>query len=267
MPRAIIGDVELYYERHGKGEQAIAFVNGVAMTVQAWAPQQAYFAKEYTCLFHDTRGQLRSDKPATDYTLQMHAEDLKGLLDHLQLQKVHLVGASYGSEISMIFACAYPERARTLTVITGVSELDGVLRSAAESWAIAARHGGRCFYRCMVPWVYSSEYLERNRKLLQLNEMAMEQLPESYFEGFDRLIKAFLLLDITAELHRIRCPTLVVSAEKDLAKPPRFGRIIHEQIPNSEFIVVPGAGHGLVIERPDEVNRIVHDFIKRNDAS
>ena len=114
MPLARIGDIELYWELDGEGEEVVAFVNGVAMTVESWRPQREFFARRYRCLFHDTRGQLRSAKPAQDYSLRMHADDLKGLLDHLDLDRVHLVGTSYGSEIAMIFALAYPEAVRSL---------------------------------------------------------------------------------------------------------------------------------------------------------
>jgi 3-oxoadipate enol-lactonase len=263
MPLEKIGDVELYYELHGEGAETIAFVNGVAMSVQSWLPQREFFARRFRCLFHDTRGQLLSAKPEMDYSMQMHADDMKGLLEHLDLGPVHLVGTSYGSEIAMIFAYTYPDRVKSLTVITGVSELDALVRAATESWALAARHDGTTFYRCMLPWAYSSEYIEKNREALDLREAAMRRLPPEFFEGFVRLVRAFSELDITAEIGRITCPTLVVSAELDIVKPPRFSRIIHEQIPGAELVVIPGAGHAVVVEKPDVVNEIVNGFIRK----
>lgn len=263
MPKTRIGEVELYYELHGDGDSAIAFVNGIAMTVSSWQPMLSAFSSRYRCLLHDCRGQLRSDKPSGEYSLTMHALDLERLLDHVGLERVHLVGTSYGSEIAMIFAYTFPDRVRSLTTIAGVSELDGVLRAAGESWAIAAEHGPRSFYRAMLPWIYCSEYLDAHQALFQQSERALELLGREYFDAFGRLVRAFLELNITAELHRITAPTLVISAEKDLTKPPRFGRIIQEQIPRSELVVIPGAGHAVVVEKPDEVSRIVLDFLDR----
>jgi pimeloyl-ACP methyl ester carboxylesterase len=63
MPMRKIGDVELYYELHGDGRETIAFVNGVAMTVQSWLPQRDFFAREYRCLFHDTRARSTWSSP------------------------------------------------------------------------------------------------------------------------------------------------------------------------------------------------------------
>jgi 3-oxoadipate enol-lactonase len=266
MPLEKIGDVELHYEVAGDGPETVAFVNGVAMTVRSWQPQRADFVREFRCLFHDTRGQLLSEKPAMDYSMQMHADDLKNLLDHLGLERVHVVGTSYGSEIGMIFAYSYPEAVKSLTVITGVSELDEVVRAATGSWAVAASCGARVFYRCMVPWVYSSAYIAENREELRQREELMARLPPDFVEGFIRLVRAFSELDITGELHRITCPTLVVAAENDLVKPPRFSRIIHENIPGSELVVIPGSGHAVVLERPDLLNPLVRDFITKVSA-
>ena len=89
-------------------------------------------------LCHDLRGQTLSDKPSGDYSFEQHAADLAALLDGLGISKAHIVGTSYGSEVAMAFAIAYPERCESLSVIDGVSELDPLLRAAAESWMAAA---------------------------------------------------------------------------------------------------------------------------------
>lgn len=263
MPREKIGEVELYYELSGAGDAVIAFVNGVAMTVQSWAPIRALVEGDFRCLFHDTRGQLLSEKPSADFTMETHAEDLASLLDHVGIEKVHLAGTSYGSEIAMIFAAAHPDRVETLHVITGVSELDGVLRAATDSWAVGAQYGVRPFYRTMIPWTFSSNYLDDNAALLEERERVFETLPADYLEGFVRLVRAFQGLDITDRLGAITCPTLVIAAENDIVKPPRFSELIHERIPDSELVVIPRSGHAVVVEDPESVARLMLDFIER----
>jgi len=263
MPRERIGDVELYYELSGSGGEVIAFVNGVAMTVQSWAPFRELVEGDFRCLFHDTRGQLMSEKPDADYSMEMHAEDLANLLEHVGIDKVHLAGTSYGSEIAMIFAAEHPDRVATLHVITGVSELDGVLHAATESWAVGAKHGIEPFFRSMIPWTYSNGYLEANAALLDDREKLLGQLPADYLEGFIRLVRAFHGLDITDRLASISCPTLVIAAENDIVKPPRFSELIHEKIPDSELVVIPDSGHAVVVENPGSVARHMLDFIAR----
>ncbi|MEE4274015.1 MAG: alpha/beta hydrolase [Thermoanaerobaculales bacterium] len=267
MPRERIGDVELYYELSGSGDEVFAFVNGVAMTVQSWAPIRELVEGGFRCLLHDTRGQLMSEKPAADYTMEMHAGDLANLLDHVGIERVHLAGTSYGAEIAMIFAAEHQERVETLHVITGVSELDGVLRAATESWAVGAKHGIGPLFRSMIPWTYSSGYLEENAALLDDREKLLGQLPEDYLEGFVRLVRAFHGLDISDRLGSISCPTLVIAAENDLVKPLRFSERIHERIPDSELVVIPDSGHAVVVEDPESVARHMLDFIARRSRS
>ncbi len=269
MPVKKIGEVELYFEVDGAGSQTVALINGIAMTVDSWQPIRRRFSEHgYRCLLHDCRGQLRSEKPTDGrYTMEQHVADFVGLLDALDLKRVHVVGTSYGSEVGMLFACTHPERTETLTVIAGVSELDDLMRTVARSWTIAADCGAVPFYRCMLPWTYSSDYLAANHQLLLAREEAMTRLPPDYFAAFKRLVEAFLHFDITAELQRIVCPTLVISAERDLVKGPRYGQIIHDRVAGSEFIVIPGAGHAVVLEQPELVAKHTIDFIDRQGTS
>ena len=263
MPRERIDEVALYYEIDGAGPVTVAFLNGVAMTVKSWQPiREQFVARGFRCLLHDFRGQLCSDKP-TDrpYSLELHAADFRGLLDTLGIERVHLLGTSYGAEIGMIFAYTYPERVETLTLIAAASELDGLMRAAARSWEVSADCGARPFFRCMTPWAYCNRYLEQNQQLLQEQEEATARLPAEYFRAFKDLVRAFLELDITAELERIGCPTLVISAEQDLIKGSRFGRLIHARIARSELPVMPGAGRVVVLEQPHRVGEQTIGFI------
>jgi len=69
---------------------------------------------------------------------------------------------------------------------------------------------------------------------------------------------------VTDRLSGIRVPTLVISAAEDILKPPSYGQIIHEMILGSRFVVVPGAGHALFLEKAGEFNHLVSDFIQSN---
>lgn len=262
MNKQKVNGVEIAYQVTGSGSEAIAFLNGIGMTLSMWSGYCEFFSREFTCLTHDTRGQLMSEKPAMDYSMEMHADDLKALLDHLGIAEIHLVGTSYGSEIGQVFAYTYPGMAKTLCVITGVSEVDGLLTAVAESWAEAAVANPVVFFKAVTPWNYSPEYLAKNRDLIRSRQEAMQAMPADLFTAYVRLLQAFQKLDITKNLCRISCPTLVISAEKDILKPPSFGRIIHENIRDSEFVIIPGSGHAVVLEKPDVITGLVYGFIK-----
>jgi len=161
----------------------------------------------------------------------------------------------------MLFASTFPDVTVSLTVIDGVSELDALLRAAAESWKAAALCDPVVFYRTIVPWNYSAAYIGENAEALSRREAAVAALPRVYFEDFAALCDAFLALDITPRLGGISCPTLVLVAAKDILKHAGFARIIAGGVRGSRLGVIPDAGHAVVIERPDAVRAEIEGFL------
>lgn len=264
MPKIRIRDLELYYELEGDGPETIVFLNGIGMSAPMWKPMVDHFAPRYRCLSHDFRGQMLSDKPAGRYSMEMHVEDTLALLDALGIAKAHLVGTSYGSEVAQILACTAPERAASLNVITGVSETDALLRAAVDSWGYCARSGdGIAFYKSLLPWSYSPAFLADHQATLRARGEEFAHVPREFLTAFGQLADAFLELDCTARLKDIRCPTMIVAAELDIIKPPRFSEIIRREIRHAEFHVIPGAGHAVVVEDPQALNRLLDDFLRR----
>lgn len=241
------------YELGGVGPRTVALLNGIAMSISHWKPvAERLAAADFRVLCHDMRGQLLSDKPG-GYTLEGHARDLAALMDRQGIPKLHVLGTSYGAEVGLAFARDFPERVESLILVDGVSETDALLTAAVESWSRAARTDPGLFYRTIIPWNYSAEYIEANREALDKREAVIRSLPPDYFEAFAGLCEAFLRIDLTKDLGRIRCPTLAVAAEKDILKHRGFSEILVRGIPGARLAVIPGAGHAVVVEAPDAV--------------
>ena len=114
MATAHVNGIELYYEVHGPEDgDVIILSNGVMMSTASWAVQRDVISKYYRLVLYDCRGMWKSEHPEGPYSMAMHAEDLLGLMDHLEIEKAHIAGISYGSEVSMTFAANYPERTKT----------------------------------------------------------------------------------------------------------------------------------------------------------
>ena len=263
MQKARVNGVELAYELSGSGKETVVFLNGIAMTIAHWKPFVEALSPAYRCLCHDLRGQILSERPAGPYSFSQHSEDLAALMSRLGIAKAHLVGTSYGSEVAMVFALEHPEMAASLTVVDGVSELDTLLRTVAEGWRAAALASPSAFYRNLIPWTYSASYIAENKATLDAREAGIETFPHDYFTGFVALCDAFLSLDITANLHRIACPTLVLVGDKDILKPLRYSRIIADAVPGATLKIVKDAGHASVVEKPDECIAEIREFLSR----
>lgn len=262
MPVQRLNGVGIYYEILGVGEPVV-LLNGVMMTTQSWVLQSSQMRKRYRCVLHDFRGQLMSEKPDGPWEMADHAEDLLALLDHLEIDDAHLIGTSYGGEVALIFASSHPDRVRSLSVVSSVSEVAPETDRIVASWARAALEAPDDLYRISVPTIFSPAFVTGNPEVIAQGEARIRSCPREFFTGLAALIETFRKLDVTAELQRITCPTLVLSGEKDVVKPLRLSRLMAEEIPGAEFLVIPDAGHAVILERPEEVNTALLGFLAK----
>ncbi len=262
MARAAIDGIGIEYLSVGEGPETVFLLNGIAMSISHWKPvSERLVAAGYRVVAHDFRGQMLSDRPASPYSLGLHAKDLAALMEMLGIRRAHIVGTSYGAEVALTFALEYPALCASVTSIDGVSEYDAVLGAAVESWKAAALSDPRVFYKTLLPWNYSAEYLVANRDVLAKREDAIASLPRDWFEAFGRLCDAFLAIDLTKDLGSISCPTLALVATRDILKHHAYSRIIACRIPGARYEEIPDAGHAVVIERPGAVADSVIGFL------
>jgi 3-oxoadipate enol-lactonase len=196
--------------------------------------------------------------------MEDHAEDLRALLDHLEIDGCHLIGTSYGGEVGLIFAYTFPERVKSLSVISSVSEIEPDLDRVVDLWARTALEAPNDLYRVSAPSNFSRNFIEKNQQVIDQGEARIRACPPDFFTGFANLVEVFRRLDITDSLSRIECPTLVLVGEEDAIKRSRYSHLLAERIPDSEFLVVPEAGHAVIIEKPNEVNTAVLGFLVKH---
>lgn len=262
MSKMRVNGVQIYYEEHGRGEP-VALINGIMQNTAGWAFQTPVLARGYRVILHDLRGQGQSDKPDRAYTWDEHVEDFRALLDTLGVDRINLVGVSYGAELAMHFVLKYPERAGKLVLGTATSELTPLLRAFAESWKVAAGiRDGVKFFKLFAPSIYSGAFFASHGKWLEeRGEQFARVVTDEWFAGFERLLDNFFTLDITGRLSAIKVPTLVVAAEKDLLKPPELSALIARRIPGAQMLTIADAGHVAIFEKPAEFNTAVLGFL------
>jgi len=258
---------QLGYELNGPQDgYPLVFLNGILMNLRSWSAQVSHFSKEFRCLTHDFCGQLYSSKNVPEQLkLEMHAEDVLSLLDELQIERCHLVGTSYGGEVGLLFAKAYPERVRSLSVIASVSYSGALLRRQVALWKKLAMADKGLLYDAVVSTSYSNRFLERHGNFLDMRRANFKELPADFFQAFRRLCEAFLQFQLPAEeLAQITCPCLVVGASLDILKPPYYSQYIATHLPDAALELIDKAGHAVVVEKPKAVNALLRRFIEKN---
>ena len=264
-----VNGTTLFYEVLGnpEGKETIAFLNGVMASTSSWMMLTPIFEKlGFKIILHDFKGQLKSGKPEGPYTFDEHCAEAKALFEHLGVEKLHLVGTSYGGEAAMKFAIFYPEMVKTITVIDSVSECDPVVEGLVLGWKILCDTGdGVKFFNAMMPSIYGPDFIGKNKEMLAGRAQALKDNPNNYLEGQKILYDTFANdVYMTDRLCEIKCPALIVCGDQDFLKPIKFSKIIADNIPNSEFIILPGCGHVSIFEKPNELQSMISGFVLKH---
>ncbi|MDR5659234.1 alpha/beta hydrolase [Serpentinicella sp. ANB-PHB4] len=269
MPYFTVNDINLYYEIKGNpdAEETIILFNGIMSGIGTWTPILDALEKlNCKIILHDFKGQLLSDKPEGPYTLAEHASEAKALLDFLNIKEFHAVSTSYGGAVAMRFATDYPESVKTITIINSLSEADEIIKLHIKSWrSLALTKNAHDFFWSCAPAVYSNTFLEKYKKGIEQKIKEMENIPDDFYFGQLQLYKTFNNgVGLTPQLSNIKCPALVVCGENDVITSLKFSKIIANNLPQSEFVVIPDCGHAAILEKADTITTLLFGFLTKH---
>ena len=265
MSYVSVNGIKLYYELSGpEGAPVLVLSNGIMMSTASWAYQKAALEQHFRVLLYDCRGMWHSDHPEGPYSMQLHADDLAGLMDALDIAQAHIAGISYGAEISMVFALSYPQKTKSLTVIDGVSEIHPLLRAQTYPWLMAAeKNDPELLLHTSYHFNFGEEWIVTNQAFI---DGSVERFAQLDMKSLAWLMHAFYELEITDQLKNISAPTLVIAGEDDLIKGPEYAKIIANQISGSELVLIPSSGHAVCLEKPAVLNTLLLGFVTKNNC-
>src|SRR5437899_8145802 len=260
MPRIVIGDGALYYERQGIGFP-VMFVSGLAGFASFWQDQVAAFAKNFDVITHDHRGIGQSDLTRSGFTVDRMAADVLGLMDALEIERAHIVGHSTGGAIAQILAIEHPKRLASVVLSASWTKPDAYFRRLFNFRKdILLRLGPSAYVQANTMYLYPSWFVARNNeRLRQLEAQHLAVFPPTEIAA--SRIDAILAFDRTEQLSRIKTPTLVVGAEDDIITPAYFSEELARLIPAAEVKLFPRGGHFLVHVRAREFANAVLPFL------
>jgi aminoacrylate hydrolase len=260
MPRISIGECSLYYERQGMG-YPVLFITGLGGFASFWQEQVAAFAKRFEVVTFDHRGIGQSDPARMGYTVERMAVDAVALLDALEIRRAHVVGHSTGGAVAQVMAIEHPNRLASVVLSATWTKADAYFRRLyALRKEILQRLGPSTYLQSATLLWYPSWWIARNNERLRQMEaqhLATFAPPEIVAARID----AMLAFDRTAELERIKTPTLVIGAEDDIVTPAYYSEELARLIPGAEVKLFPRGGHNLTQVRAREFNNAVLPFL------
>jgi 3-oxoadipate enol-lactonase len=255
---------DIYYEVAGKkdAQRTLIFLNGLTQSTVSWGFVTPVFTNDFRIVLMDAVLQGRSDKRSEWRSFDRHAQDLKGLLDELKIEKPIVVGISYGSMIAQHFAVNYPDRLEKLILLSSLAHKTPYFDAIGHAWWRALESGGYpLMLDVMLPTVLSEGYFKN--PLIPLDVMKDARLQS----GIDpaavlKLMKATEMReDFRPKLSGIKVPTLILHGEKDLLLPVTFAEEIHKNLPGSGLFIIPLAGHTLNLEGVPQVVSHMKSFL------
>ena len=272
MPHAVARDgTRLYYEEAGHGTP-ILFIHEFAGDYRSWEPQLRFFSRYFRCIAYNARGFPPSEVPEDgDRYSQEHArDDAIAVLDHLKLERAHVVGLSMGGFATLHVGIAYPQRTRSL-VVAGCgygaepdkrekfrAECEAAAASFEANWADAAKKYAlgptRVQFQNKDPrgWAeFARQLAEHSAKGQALTMRGVQMKRPSLYE-------------LTDAMKKIAVPTLIVTGDEDdpCLEP---GLLMKRHIATAGLLVLPWAGHTINIEEPDAFNQALLEFFMRVD--
>ncbi len=243
---------------------SIIFLHGMPGQLSNWKYQVPFFEEKFRVVAYDQRGYGRSDKPKK-VSMDDYVSDLKELLGKLGIkdEDAVLVGHSFGGMVAQAYARKHVVKGLVLVgsvIKLHVDALDYIIKYTPEFiWK-------PIFFTAnpLTKSVYSKMFLSPKSPLdvlmefFQDNADYLKELPASTY----RYVWYLLDYDASKWLHEIKSPTLVVVGEDDAVTPPSVSRRIHELIPNSKLVVIKEAGHLVLYEKPDELNKVILEFVE-----
>ena len=265
MPKALIDGVEIYYESHGDGFPMV-LCHEFAGDHRSWETQVRFFSRRYRVVTYNGRGYPPSDVPTDPdaYSQERSVEDLKGLLDYLDIGSAHIGGLSMGGSVTLHFGLKYPRVARSLIVAgAGSGSVDPEsFRRKANTQAQRMETQGMQAMSDYTRGPTRVQLLKKDPK--GWHEFADQFLSHSSrgsaltFRGFQA--KRAPLFDLEPELRALDVPTLIMFGDEDdpCIEP---GVFMKRCIPRSGMVAFPRSGHAINLEEPDLFNRTVADFL------
>ncbi|MCF6460983.1 alpha/beta fold hydrolase [Clostridium sp. Cult3] len=265
MPYMNIMNKNIYYKEYGSGDP-IVFLNGMMMATNSWSPFTRKLSKDYRTITVDLLDQGRSDSSEDSYNIDVQVEFLKQFLQELNLEKVHLLGTSYGGKVALSFATKYPSNIKSLILSNTDSYTTNIMNDIGKGWIYGASTlDSRIFSTLVMPYIYSYGYYEKNHEEIKSKGKAFDNiLDEEWYKRFKRGIESAKDYNVYHELKKIKSPTLIISSELDIITPIGYQKSIYEQIGGSQWIIMKGVGHASMYEKPEEFLSIVMKFLKEN---
>ncbi len=261
---------KVYYECHGETGQPLVVLNGLMMSTTSWQPFVADFSRNNRLVLVDFLDQGRSSRMTESYGHDVQIRLVNALLDELGWEKANIMGLSYGGNIAIQVALAYPQRVRRLILANSACRTSPWLQKIGDGWNEAAKSGsGLAYYLITIPTIYSTRFFEENAAWMEGREATLTEYfsNEEVLARLSRLTDSSRPFDVSDRLGEITCPTLIISGSEDGLVPRTEQELLRRGIRGSSHVTLNASGHATMYEYPSAFAALVTGFANLGDEA
>jgi pimeloyl-ACP methyl ester carboxylesterase len=255
---AEVPGTQLFYRDSGGSGDAVIFLHSATGHSQVWEYQiPAFTAAGYRFIAYDRRGWGRSVIKENTSTAT-GSDDLLALMDHLKINRAHIVATAAGGFVALDFALSFPQRVRGLVIANSIGgvqdpeylELGRKLRPSPQFDALPPE------LRELGP-AYRSADPAGTERWIQFEKTSRPEGPRAPAQAMRNKVTLSLL-------ETLKPPALFITGGADMYMPPAVMRLLSARVKGSELSVIPDAGHSAYWEQPEVFNRTVIGFLKKH---
>lgn len=257
MPTADINGIRYYYEISGEGDP-IVLITGFGGDTRFWRRATEILSDRFTVISVDNRGSGKTEYDG-DVTIDLMADDVVALLEHLNFGSAHILGWSMGSHVAQNIAIRHPKRVRTLTLVSTYRRRPSRTAYILGTGVDEMEKTGSCetFSRLVNGLGYTEDYFrmkeERNSPIKMAEYTDLKKIKDQF--------AAINSHDTTDTASEIKAPTFCVHGMDDIMVDVREGDALADMIAGCERLRIPDVGH--LVPSDDYIPQVI-DFIERH---
>jgi pimeloyl-ACP methyl ester carboxylesterase len=260
MNRQIVNGTYVSYQDQGQG-LPLMLLHGYPLDGRLWQHQLAGLSDEFRVIAPDLRGFGQSTGGGA-FSMESQADDVHALAEALNLGKFFLAGLSMGGYITLAYCRKYPSTLRGVGLIDTRAEADTPegRKNRDKAIELVGLHGSKAIADQMLPKLLAPETINHRPQLASIVRQMCEQCsPQTIATALAAMRDR---ADQTEFLPSLAEATLIIVGDQDAITPPVIADAMHKAIPQSQLVVIRGAGHLAPLEQPQQVNRALRAFLK-----
>ena len=259
--KILVNNVEMAYDDTGGTSVPLVLIHGFPLDRTYWAGQVSALANVARVITPDLRGFGESSLPNAPVSIAQYADDVRGLLDALGIERAIIAGLSMGGYIALSFYRQFANRVRALILAdtrAGTDSPEGKLGRDVNI-NLVREQGAAVLAERLLPKLLLPQTLATNAPAAQFARAMLSRQP------VEAIAAALAALrdrpDATPRLNEINAPTLIIVGEQDALTLPSDSHIMRDAIHDAQLVTIPNAAHLANLEQPAAFNRAIQEFL------